>query len=546
MALSFVLGFTLIALAGILSAFLCVNPMMLQGGMVLAGFGLFLRDRKKIAGSGEKRLDHADWMVLAIGSLYFLFCLLFFDRIIIWMGGDALAHAEIIRMLLDGKTVPISIPPLGDYWEYYPKGFHLFSYPWAKAFPILDVLRTIPILITAATPMLLYSIAREMGRREEAIYAFILACFVFPAHYSNLIWAGYPTITAEMLLVASLLSVLVEKRLLPILLLGVLFAHGRMLAISCGVLLLWMAVTRLRRHHLNTRASYAALIAAAGITVGIAAGLALSAHRPEFLISIISNQNLASEYAARWFPAFLSLFGAVIAFSRRDRMDLLALSWTGAVALMVLLADTGPLKFVGTADRLLLGLYLPLSLLAASALAKMDGAVPKVRAGFMLVLILCGALGMGAVFYSYTGSWAITQEDYNAITWLGEQNYSDALFINLDETGGWVYPLTGIHAASPRMWAARAEPFDWSLTQKIIADPGSSEVREALSGSGYNRSLIYISNISLSRPGYVPPFAEYSGIFPAVNLSFPLESYDLIYSRGAYIYGFPRGAFAFS
>jgi len=216
------------------------------------------------------------------------------------------------------------------------------------------------------------------------------------------------------------------------------------------------------------------------------------------------------------------------------------------VALMVLLADTGPLKFVGTADRLLLGLYLPLSLLAASALAKMDGAVPKVRAGFMLVLILCGALGMGAVFYSYTGSWAITQEDYNAITWLGEQNYSDALFINLDETGGWVYPLTGIHAASPRMWAARAEPFDWSLTQKIIADPGSSEVREALSGSGYNRSLIYISNISLSRPGYVPPFAEYSGIFPAVNLSFPLESYDLIYSRGAYIYGFPRGAFAFS
>jgi len=69
MTLSFVLGFTLIALAGILSAFLCVNPMMLQGGMVLAGFCLFLRDRKKIAGNGVMRLDHADWMVLAIGSL---------------------------------------------------------------------------------------------------------------------------------------------------------------------------------------------------------------------------------------------------------------------------------------------------------------------------------------------------------------------------------------------------------------------------------------------------------------------------------------------
>ena len=546
--LSFVLGFTLITLAGILSAYLCVNPMMLQGGVVLAGFGLFLRDRKKIADRGETRLDREDWMALAIGSLYLFLCLFFFDRIIIWMGGDALAHAEIIRMLLDGKTVPISVPPLGSYWEYYPKGFHLFSYPWAKAFPILDVLRTIPILITAITPVLLYSIARELGRRVEAIYAFILACFVFPAHYSYLIWAGYPSVTAEMLLVAALLAALVEKRLLPILLLGVLFSHGRLLALSCGVLLLWMAVTRLRRHHLNMRAGYAALIAFAGIVVciaiSIAAGFALSAHRPEFLISIITNQNLAGEYAARWFPAFLSLFGAVMTFSRRDRIDLLALSWTGAVVLMVLLADTGPLRFVGTADRLLLGLYLPLSLLAACALAKMDGAVPKVRAGFMLVLLLCGALGMGAVFSSYTGSWAITKEDYNAITWLGEQNYSDALFINLDETGAWVYPLTGTHVASPREYAAAAVPFDGSLTQKIIANPGSSEVIEALRGSGYNRSLIYISNVSLSRPGYVPPFAEYSGTFPAANLSFPLESYDLIYGRGAYIYGFPKGAFS--
>jgi hypothetical protein len=29
-----------------------------------------------------------------------------------------------------------------------------------------------------------------------------------------------------------------------------------------------------------------------------------------------------------------------------------------------------------------------------------------------------------------------------------------------------------------------------------------------------------------------------------VNLGFPEESYDLIYSRGAYIYGFPKGAFS--
>jgi hypothetical protein len=543
MGLSFVLGFTLITLAGIFSAFLGVNPMMLQGSVVAAGFGLFLHDRKRIAGCGEVRLDRQDWMALAIGSLYLFLCLFFFDRIIIWMGGDALAHAEIIRMLLDGNTVPVSVPPLGSYWEYYPKGFHLFSYPWARVFPILDVLRTIPILITTVTPLLLYSIAREVGRSEEAIYAFIMACFVFPAHYSYLIWAGYPTITAEMFLVAALLSVHVEKRLLPILLLGVLFTHGRMLALSCGVLLLWLTAICLSRYRSTTRASYAALIAVASIAVCIVAGFALSAHKPEFLISIFTNQNMAGNYAARWFPAFLSLFGAVMAFSRRDRMDLLALSWSGAIVLIVLLADTGPLSFVGSADRLLLGLYLSLSLLAALALSKMDGAKPRVRAGFMLILLLSGALGMGAVFSSYTSSWAIPPEDYRAITWLGEQNYSDALCINLDETGGWVYPLTGMPVAYPRM-ITLAAAYDWNLKQKIIADPGSFESIEALRNSAYVRSLIYISNVSLSRPGLVPPFAEYLGTFPAVNLSFPKESYDLIYSSGAYIYGFPKGAFS--
>jgi hypothetical protein len=559
MSLSFVLGFTLITLAGLFSAYFGVNPIILQCCVVLAGFGLFLCKWLKIAGDGEKRLDREDWIALAFTSLYLFVCLFFVDRIIIWRGGDALAHAEIIRMLLDGRSVPVSIPPLGSYWEYYPKGFHFFCYPWAIVFPILDVLRTIPILITAITTLLLYLIVRELGRREEAIYALILASFVFSTNYSNLIWAGYPTITAEMLLVAALLSVLVEKRLLPILLLGLLFCHARLLAITCGVLLLWMAVTRLCRYRYIIWGGWAAKIVVASAAVGIAAALAHSAHSPQFLVSVFTNRTLAGDYALRWYPSFLSLFGAVIAFLRRDRVDLLALSWAGAVAIIIFLADVGPLEFVGTADRLLLELYLPLSLLAASAVSKMEGSMNdgamkngaglRARAGFMLILILCGFLAMVGIFHSFAASWGLPEEDYRAIEWLGKQNYSDAVCINLDETGAWVYPLTGIRVTNPRMGTGEVHlvegsPFDLGLVSKIIADPGSPELTDALCSLRQARYLIYISSVSVSRPGYVPPFAEYSQTYPVVNLSYPMDRYELIYHNGTYIFGFPRRAFS--
>lgn len=532
--LSFILGFAFISLSGILSSFWGLDPVILQAGIMLFGMSAFLRDRNMILGNGkEQRLDQDDWMALAIASIYLFLSLIFMDRIVIWMGGDALAHAELIRMLLDGRSVPVSIPPMGSYWEYYPKGFHFFAYPWARVAYILDVLRAVPILLTTVTPMLLYSAVREMGRRNDAIYALILSCFVFPAHYSNLIWAGYPTIAAEMLLVAAVLATLVDKRILPIILLGLLFAHGRMIILAGAVFLVWQSGSRFKYH----RRSFGAGL---GFMVLLMAGyLVFFGHSPEFLISVFTKQSMTAEYAARWYPAFLSLFGAAIAILRREEMDRLALSWSGAVILVVLLADSSPLGFVGSADRQLLGLYLPLSLLAAFALSSMvEGVfIKRARVGFILILLICGTSGMVAVYSSYAHSWAIPKEDFQAITWLGEQDHQDTFCINLDETGAWIYPLTGIMVAKSRFLEAGA-PFDQALISKIIVDPGSREVTEALGRMGCNRSLIYISNVSLSRPGYIPPFADYLGAFPELNLNYTEDSYELIYSRGARIYEF--------
>lgn len=576
--LSFALGLALLMLAGVFSILLGADPLVGPCGVLLLSMSSLILDRKQIIGIGDRkilnrigwqeRLDKCDWLALAAAALYIIICIAYFDRIVIWMGGDSLAHAEIVRMLMDKRPVPISIPPLGSYWDYYPKGFHIFVYPWAMAFGLLDALRTSPILITAAVPLLLYSILREKERSPaEALYAMILACFVFPAHYSYLIWGGYPTATAEMLSVAAVLSIIAMRRwiliILPVLLLGVLFAHGRLLALALAVLILWQMagllssdrfrVTRLFKKRGADASAIAAMLIMLAILIAVI--LIMHGNSPKFLLSVLSSRDLATEYAARWYPAFLSLFGMVIAFLRRDEMDRLALTWLVALAAIVLLADTGPLGFVGTADRLLVSLYLPLSILAASALSMMEGGAGKqeidvikkdggirIRAGFVLILTICGILSMLAVFYGFAGSWALPEEDYRAIKWLEKQNYSDAVCINLDETGAWVYPLTGISVTGSRACPASA-PFDMSLLPKMIADPANPDVINALSSIKQTHYLIFVSSVSISRPGYVPPFAENLYPYPSVNLSYPADSYELIYQNATRIIGFPKEAF---
>jgi hypothetical protein len=539
-ALSFALGYVLLSTAGIAGALVGIDTIVPQVCTVIACAFLcarfYVHHRSEAHGPGSLDLDRDDRIVLCVGALYLIIVILFFDRLGQWMGGDAVAHAEMVRMLLEGQTLPVGLPRLESYWEYYPKGFHYYAYLWAKAFPILDVIQTVPIVITAVTPLLLYALVREMKQDAASAYTFVLACLAFPAHYSYLIWGGYPSAAAEMLLVAAVLAAVVRRWALLVLLPGILLSHARLLALAIGVLFCWGQTEWLRRH-LTARHQ---IVIFGGLVALVAAYLSI--HRPEYLVSVFSDRGLASEFVARWYPALLALFGGAIALVRRGKLDRLALAWAGAVIFIVLLADSGPLRFVGTADRLLLVFYLPLSILAALALCRMDGGDTRMKAAFLLVLIAIGSASMGIVLYSYAGAWGLPQEDYDAIMWLSGQNLSDAVCINLDETGAWVYPLTGIRVANPRMGPG-APPFDRNLIPKIIADPGSPDVTRALCSVGA-RYLIFISSVSISRPGYVPPFAEYSQIYPVVNMNFSEDSYDLIYQNGTYIFGFPKGAFS--
>jgi len=176
-ALSFALGYVLLSTAGIAGALVGIDPIVPQVCTAIACTFLFARlyvhHRSEAHGLVSLDLDRDDWIALCAGALYLIIVILFFDRLVMWMGGDAVAHAEMVRMLLEGQTLPVGLSRLESYWEYYPKGFHYYAYLWAKAFPILDVIQTVPVVITVVTPLLLYSLVREMKQDAASAYTFV-------------------------------------------------------------------------------------------------------------------------------------------------------------------------------------------------------------------------------------------------------------------------------------------------------------------------------------------------------------------------------------
>jgi hypothetical protein len=253
-SLSFVIGYTLLSLTGLLANTVRIDPFFAQLlvlFLTIISFFVLARDRFlgiksrsdiKIRISG--RFEKEDKLVLVFGLIYLLGGLYFFDSIIMWMGGDAQGHASIIRYLLDGSSVPVSVYPFGAEWDYYPKAFHMYSFFWASLLPIkmITLIQVVPVIITTITALLVYSVVREFGKPKVALYAFVIACFCFISHSSFLIWAGYPAATAEMLLLGIMLAILVDRRFLPLLLIGIAFTHTRFLVYCAAIVFAWAGI----------------------------------------------------------------------------------------------------------------------------------------------------------------------------------------------------------------------------------------------------------------------------------------------------------------
>jgi hypothetical protein len=48
--------------------------------------------------------------------------------------------------------------------------------------------------------------------------------------------------------------------------------------------------------------------------------------------------------------------------------------------------------------------------------------------------------------------------------------------------------------------------------------------------------IVYVSDVSITQPGYIAPFTYNASAYPVINLSFSPDNYQLLYDQGARIY----------
>jgi len=535
-ALSFATGFVIISLSGILASFFSLSPPLFQIPLIILGIILFIIFCKNHQLTLPNRQDST---VLILAGVYVLILISFFTAIVIWRAGDVTVHASIVRMIMDGISVPVSIYPVGSSWDYYPKGFHYYTSFWTLFFPLINTITIIPILITAATSVLLYAVIREYYPGWCACTAFILACFCFPQHFDNLIWGGYPSATAQMLFVAIILAIIIEKRILLLLLLGLLLTHTRFIIYLVPVLAFWIGGEWMIQSGLIKKERIYILT---GICILILFLLCipLMLSSTSYIFWILSEKTLTTEFITRWVFALLSVFGILIAYYRFHAMERLALAWVAGLSVIVLLVDS-EILVITTATRVISQLYLPFAFFAAIALAYMTWQLKDTRLRTIVsVFLILGGIGiMGAVFYSYAGSFALPEDDYQAMQWLRDQNFTHPICINIDPTGMLVYPLTGIPVTEPTL-IPKPEingSFSFSeLSSKIVADPTDPTIPDLIRSLPYHPVLLYISSISRTNPDYNPPFFNfYDGIYRTVNVNEMSDYYTILYDSGATI-----------
>ena len=509
--------------------------------------------------------DKTDLIVICLFFLYIGILTAFFTQIIMWMAGDAVAHSTVIRMLLDQTNVPLSIAPFGSHWEYYPKGFHFYTYPFAKVFSLLSAVEVIPVILSAITPMLLYSVVRECKKRELALLVFILACFCFPQHYSYLIWAGYPSIAGEMLMVASILAIILEWRLLFLLIPSLIFSHTRFLFYTIVALVGWWIVeVATSKHHVITNKIRSVITDKTTIFLIVLLLLSLmGAWLVVFIFPhlfyvhgyILSSQDSLNKFLLQWCWGLFSIFGIAIAwYNHNNKITKLAFGWFFGLLFVFIFIDASiiPNIISTSGGRILSKLYIPLSIFAGIAIFSIihwashcDSSsryIPKLKYLIVILVIAMGVFSMTYVFVSYGDKWSLPEEDYNSLMWLNNQSIENAVVLNLDATGGWVYPLSGIPVGNPLMGESPhiCSENNWDTIISQMRDrPDNPVLIESLKNvsQNYNQIIIFISSTALSNPNYKPPFTNFYGTaYQNVNNSYPVALYAKLYSNKTQIY----------
>ncbi|MBU0708115.1 hypothetical protein KKG41_07175 [Patescibacteria group bacterium] len=492
-ALSYAVGFSMLSLAGLLSAAIGGSVFAVQLMVFLVSAGYVVR-YKRLPG----KLEKADKKALLVSSVAVIIFTCLLSQIPTWMAGDTLERAIEIRMFLEGEDIPVSVFPFGSYWAQYPKAFQAYTFFWVKLLgvEITEALKIIPILMSVYAPLGLYAIVREHGEKNAALYALAISCFGFIPHTAMFVWGGYTTLAGEMMLVAVILALIVEKRLLPILVGGLLFSHPRLLFFTVLIIGAWQSI-----HMMGAKRKLGVLGVMVLFVMVLAIGSMLyktsySVKTPTETKSIIEAKTIDLDFALTWFFGLTAGFGLLYGIKRRSKLDILVIAWIISLTALALIVDLGVIsRHRLSIDRILTELYLPLSVLGGYVFVILDRKLKLRNGGFVLLsgIIVFGILASYMFVSGYYEPWSLPKPDYNAFTWLGEQGYDNTLLINLDSTGMWAYPISGIELVDPFMFTYNPPQYVKELAANASSENSLDDI-EGLS-QGYGRTLVYVSSV---------------------------------------------------
>jgi hypothetical protein len=125
--------------------------------------------------------------------------------------------------------------------------------------------------------------------------------------------------------------------------------------------------------------------------------------------------------------------------------------------------------------------------------------------------------------------WALSSADYDALIFLNEKN---GIVVNVDNTGAWAYPISGLNVTNPRVGLQLIE------RSELIQNPNSEVSLEMLDELKKKNQevFIFISSVSVNRPGYWI-FMERYPVVDVKNFEYP--NYELVYEReNAFVFRF--------
>ncbi|MHA2326728.1 MAG: DUF6541 family protein, partial [Promethearchaeota archaeon] len=510
--LAFAFGFGIITFSGMIGQItgfdFFVLPAVFTGLLILVSLRSYQQNISKNFLEINKDLKE-NRIIYLFGLLTTFVLVYFFSQIIMWTAGDGTFHSSVIRLIVEGEKIPISLNPTNGGYVYYPKGFHFYAAFFVRLFglDVIEGIKIIPILIVVMISFAIFAITKELNfAKPIPTYAFMIS-FTLWKHFYPLIWMGYPQITADFFIVTLILTLILElknknPRFFVFLFTILYLIHPRHFLYSIPVLL-WMIIAKAKGSSFrNFSLSFLLSFGIISLFLIILGKVGIP-HFPAYIYNLGTGVESFRGFIFIWNIGFFAVFGIYLSSKRRGSNDLLILMMFFSWIILALLIDSSTFRLANILNkRVYSKLFIPVSIFTAYFLERMTFNIRskfKVRFvavdTFLIFLLLITSAFVNAPILG----WAMAESDYSAMKSL---NGKTGIVINLDPTGRWVYPLTGLTVSNPRVIE---QMLNDSELEQIISSPTSKETNRIMDYLKKDHGSVYIfmSQRTRENPGYL-------------------------------------------